>query len=531
MPEAKLISPVTRQTVDKKRVAAYCRVSSNSADQQNSYATQVKVYTTLIQKRKEWELVDIFADEGLSGMKAENRTEFQRMIQMCELHQIDLIVTKSVSRFARNAKESLAYVRKLKLLGIGVQFEKEGIFTLALGDEMLLNTFSAIAQEESKAVSQNQRLSIVKRMEDGGYVDSNAPYGFRLVNKELSIYEPEAEIVRTIFRLYLNGFPTYELARELNTRSIPAKTGKGVWRSSKVAYILGNEKYCGDSVLQKTVTIDCISKTRRKNTGEAPMYYVQNSHPAIISREIFHKTQEELMRRKTRTPQSSKSSITATGKYSRFALTDVLVCGECGSRYKRVTWTVKGQKKIVWRCISRLDYGKKYCKASPTVDEIKLQNAIMRALNQFNGEDRSTYMALMKATISEALGLNGCSDEVDLLQRKIEALNKKMIELVNDSVQNGNDIESHEAEFKEISDTIALLINRIAAIENLASSSGSSNERLEQIQNIITQREQKRFEYDDSIVRQMIECIKVLPEGKLEIIFGGGYVVDENVNA
>jgi DNA invertase Pin-like site-specific DNA recombinase len=148
------------------------------------------------------------------------------MIQMCELHQIDLIVTKSVSRFARNAKESLAYVRKLKLLGIGVQFEKEGIFTLALGDEMLLNTFSAIAQEESKAISQNQRLSIVKRMEDGEYVDSNAPYGFRLINKELSVYEPEAEIVRTIFRLYLNGFSTSELARELNARNIPRKQGK-----------------------------------------------------------------------------------------------------------------------------------------------------------------------------------------------------------------------------------------------------------------------------------------------------------------
>ena len=235
MPEVKLISPVTRRAIDKKRVAAYCRVSSNSADQQNSYANQIKVYTSLIQKRKEWELVEIFADEGLSGMKAENRTEFQRMIQMCELHQIELIVTKSVSRFARNAKESLAYVRKLKLLGIGVQFEKEGIFTLALGDEMLLNTFSAIAQEESKAISQNQRLSIVKRMEDGEYVDSNAPYGFRLINKELSVYEPEAEIVRTIFRLYLNGFSTSELARELNTRNIPTKTGKGVWRSAKVA--------------------------------------------------------------------------------------------------------------------------------------------------------------------------------------------------------------------------------------------------------------------------------------------------------
>ena len=188
MGKAKLISPVSGKMIPKKKVAAYCRVSSNSADQLNSYANQIKVYTRLIRDNPAWDMVEIFADEGLSGMKADNRAEFQRMIQMCETKQIDLIVTKSISRFARNVKEALAYVRKLKLMGIGVQFEKEGINTLALGDEMLLSTFTAIAQEESKAISQHQRLSIVKRMDAGEYVDSNAPYGFRLVNKALAVY-------------------------------------------------------------------------------------------------------------------------------------------------------------------------------------------------------------------------------------------------------------------------------------------------------------------------------------------------------
>ena len=327
MPEVKLISPVTRRAIDKKRVAAYCRVSSNSADQQNSYANQIKVYTSLIQKRKEWELVEIFADEGLSGMKAENRTEFQRMIQMCELHQIDLIVTKSVSRFARNAKESLAYVRKLKLLGIGVQFEKEGIFTLALGDEMLLNTFSAIAQEESKAISQNQRLSIVKRMEDGEYVDSNAPYGFRLINKELSVYEPEAEIVRTIFRLYLNGFSTSELARELNTRNIPTKTGKGVWRSAKVAYILGNEKYIGDSRYQKTYRDTTVPFKQFTNRGQEDQFYAQGTHAPLIDKETFEKVQFLLKKRQDAFSKSTTQNI--------YPLTSRIQCSECGSFFRR----------------------------------------------------------------------------------------------------------------------------------------------------------------------------------------------------
>lgn len=175
MPEVRLITPITRQSTKKMQVAAYCRVSSNSADQLNSYAAQIRAYKKCIGARDDWELVDIFADEGLTGMKSETRDEFQRMIRMCELKQIDLIITKSISRFARNTKDALAYVRKLKLLGVGVQFEKEGISTLSMGDEMLLNTFSALAQEESQSISMNQRLSIVKRMELGEYVDSNAP--------------------------------------------------------------------------------------------------------------------------------------------------------------------------------------------------------------------------------------------------------------------------------------------------------------------------------------------------------------------
>ncbi len=186
MAKPMLISPISKQGIQLLRVAAYCRVSSSSADQLNSYATQIDYYTKLAKKKGiEWNMVEIFADEGLSGMKVKNRPEFQRMIRMCELHQIDLVITKSVSRFSRNTKEALEYARKLKHLGIDVIFEKEGINTQSLGDEMLLNTFAAIAQEESKAISQNQRLSIVKRMELGIYVDSNAPYGFRLEDKQI----------------------------------------------------------------------------------------------------------------------------------------------------------------------------------------------------------------------------------------------------------------------------------------------------------------------------------------------------------
>lgn len=282
-------------------------------------------------------------------------------------------------------------------------------------------------------------------------------------------------------------------------------------------------------ILQKSVTIDCIEKKRKKNTGEAPMYYVQNNHPAIIDRLTFNKVQEELARRKAKAPGSAKSSITSTGKYSRYALTDVLICGDCGTRYRRVTWSRNGVKRIVWRCISRLDYGKKYCKDSPTIMEDKLQEAIVRAVNKFNEQDNATYKALMRATIGEALGLNGDPEEVDMLERKVEALNNKMLALVNESVLSGEGIEAHESEFMSLSQEAELLKQRIATIQESAANNDGAQSRLEQIQAIIAERENKRMEYDDSIVRQMVECIKVYPGGKLEIIFGGGYLIEESV--
>ena len=524
---------VDKEKYHQQRVAAYCRVSTDSEEQLTSYTTQKKVYSEMIAARKDWEFAGLYADEGISGTRADKRPQFKKMINDCLSGKIDYIITKSVSRFARNTVDCLDHVRILKAKGIGVFFEEQNIDTLKIDSELYLVIYAGFAQSESESMSKNITWTFRKKFEDGNSVFMYKKLlGYKKGEDGMpEIVPEEAALVKRVYNMYLAGETPRRISAAMKAEKIEIPGKSLSFSESMISGILTNEKYCGDSVLQKTVTIDCISKTRRKNTGEAPMYYVQNSHPAIISREVFHKTQEELMRRKTRTPQSSKSSITATGKYSRFALTDVLVCAECGSRYKRVTWTASGQKKIVWRCINRLDYGKKYCKTSPTVDELKLHSAIMRALNQFNEEDRSTYMALMKTTISEALGLNGCSDEVDLLQRKIDALNKKMIELINDSVQSGDDMESREAEFKEISDTIALLKSRIATVEDSANTSGSTNERLEQIQKIIAQREQKRFEYDDSIVRQMIECIKVLPEGKLEIIFGGGYVVEESLDA
>ena len=300
MPVAKLIAPTTKQEIPKLRVAAYCRVSSNSADQRNSFATQERVYTKYIAEKQEWELVDIFADEGLSGMKADNRPEFQRMIRMCELHQIDLILTKSVSRFARNVKEALNYTRKLKLLGIGVQFEEDGINTLAMADEMLLNTFAAIAQEESESISQNERLSIVKRMERGEYIATNVPYGYRLIDKKLVVYEPEAKIVRWIFDAYLNGMSATEIARELTAQGIPTKDNKANWKSNRLTYkhlIQGNHDRVKGKLRPYWESIEQYAEVNDENRlvilSHYPILFYKNQHyGAVMLYGHVHNTRE-----------------------------------------------------------------------------------------------------------------------------------------------------------------------------------------------------------------------------------------------
>lgn len=531
-----VIEPKRSMSVDKekyrqKRVAAYCRVSTDSEEQLVSYANQKKVYTEMIGSRKGWCFAGLFADEGKSGTRADKRPEFNKMINACLAGKIDYIITKSVSRFARNTVDCLDYVRMLKSKGIGIYFEEQQIDTLKTDSELYLVIYAGFAQSESESISKNIIWTVRNKFEEGIPVFMYKRFlGYRKgADGEPEIVPSEAAIVEQIFNLYLAGETVDNISKMMKAEhyQIPGKNisfSKGMIMS-----MLANERYCGDAILQKSVTVDCIEKKRKKNTGEAPMYYVQNSHPAIIDRITFNKVQEELARRRAKSPASSKTTITSTGKYSRYALTDVLICGECGTRYRRVTWSRNGVKRIVWRCISRLDYGKKYCKDSPTIFEDKLKEAIVRAVNKFNDQDNATYKALMRATIGEALGLNSDPEEVDMLERKIEALNNKMLALVNESVASGEGIEAHESEFMSLSQELELLKQRIATIQESAAADSGEQDRLEQIQAIISERENHRMEYDDSIVRQMIECIKVYPGGKLEIIFGGGYLVEETV--
>ena len=522
---------VDKEKYHQKRVAAYCRVSTDSEEQLTSYQNQMRVYTEMIAANKEWEFAGLYADEGISGTRADKRPEFQRMIRDCQNGKIDYIITKSVSRFARNTVECLEYVRSLKAQGIGIFFEEQNIDTLKNESELYLVIYAGFAQSESESISKHITWTYRKKFEEGKVSFQYKNFlGYRKgADSQPEIVPEEAAIVERIYEMFLAGQPVKVIAQTLQAEKIEILGKNLSFSKNMIMNILRNEKYCGDCILQKTVTVDCISKTRKVNQGEAPMYIVENNHPAIISREVFNRAQEELIRRQALRAKSDKTSITATGKYSKYALTEVLQCAECGSRYRRVTWTAHGRKKIVWRCISRLDYGTKHCKDSITVEEEALHGAVVRALNRFHTEDESTYLTLMKATIGEAIGINGGSEEIDLLTRRIDTLNKRMLDLVNETVAAGKDVESSEDEFKGISDQIEQLNRRIAVIQESIHKDGSRQARLEEIQNIIAERNANETQYDDSIVRQMIECIKVHRNGRLTIIFGGGYEIEEKL--
>ena len=530
-----VMSPPKAMTVDKekyhqKRVAAYCRVSTDSEEQLTSYTTQKKVYTEMIAARPDWELAGIYADEGISGTRADKRPQFQKMIKDCFAGKIDYIVTKSVSRFARNTVDCLEHVRILKNRGIGIFFEEQNIDTLSIDSELYLVIYAGFAQSESESMSKNITWAYRKRFEDGKVLmQYKSMLGYRKgADGEPEIVPEEAKIVTRIFDMFLSGQTVRAISEQLRSEKIHIP-GKNCSFSHVMVYnILRNEKYCGDSILQKTITVDCISKTRRDNMGEAPMYYVQNSHPAIISRETYHMTQAEIARRKTLAPASEKKAVTVAGKYSKYALSEVLMCGECGSRYRRVTWT-SGGKRVVWRCSNRLENGKKYCKMSLTVKEESLHAAIVRAINKFNSQDHAAYLALMKATIGEALGIQAETAEIDELKRRIDALNQKMVSIIQKAARDGEDIEEHESEFKEMAESIALFKQRISILEQAKSTDAEMSERMAKIQEIIDERQAHQDVYDDSIVRQMIECIKVFSNGNIEVYFGGGNCIHETI--
>ncbi len=402
------------------RVAAYCRVSTEKEEQENSLENQITYYKNKIENTPNWTLVDIFADFGISGMSEKKRLEFQRMMDMCDKGKIDLIITKSISRFARNTVDCLTHVRKLKANNIGIIFEKEGINTLDAVSETFLTWFSAFAQAESESLSQN--VTRGKRMgyKEGKFSFPSCLYGYDRGDGKTPVIIPEqATVIRKMFHMYLEGKSIRGIKEWLNANKIETPKGNESWSRSTVSGILRNEKYKGDVLLQKSYTVDYLTKTTAKNKGEVTQYYIENNHEGIVSREIFDMVQDEMQRR-----ASLYSSKTPSKYSSKYALTGKVICGECGAKYRRVTWSRNGKKKIVWRCTERLTNGIMNCKNSPTILEEDLHNAIIDSLKEIL--PKFDDIAKKVENEIEAVMKKDDDNNPQVIQRKIQNFEKEI---------------------------------------------------------------------------------------------------------
>ena len=355
MPKVRVIQATKGTLADRLPVAAYCRVSSNSEDQHHSFVAQVKEYTTRIAENDKWELAGIYADKGISGTSAAKRPEFQRLIEDCRQGKVKRILTKSISRFARNTQECLEYVRELKMLGVTVYFEKEGLDTADIAGELLISVFGSLAQEESTSIGGNMRVSYNYRMEQGRFVGCCAPFGYFLKNGTLIINEAEAAIVRKVFEWYLSGIRKTDILENLKAMQ-QSEPSRMKWNLSSLNYILRNERYIGDALLQKKYTPQGSNGVRLLNRGELPQYYVEMSHPAIISKDTFQKAQNLCAMRRSNMP----SVINPTKDY----LAHKIFCAECGHAFRRKK---QPNGSVRWVCKTH-DEGSQNCITPPVAD-------------------------------------------------------------------------------------------------------------------------------------------------------------------
>ena len=515
-----------REKYKQLRVVAYCRVSTKQEEQLNSYETQKNYYTEKINAEPNWTLAGIFADKGITGTSIKKRDEFKKMIRLCRQGKVDMIITKSISRFARNTVDCLVYIRKLKEMGVDVFFEEQGIHSAQPGAEFYITIYGSIAQSESENISANVKWGKEQSAREGKVAFHYKNFlGFRKGEDGRPEIVPEqAQVIQFIYDSFLSGDSIGGIKDKLEELRIPSPSGKAEWHYSTIQSILKNEKYKGDGIINKTYIEDCISKKVRLNNGERVKFYVENNHEGIISSEKYALVQEELARRTSKPKIKQKGTKTEQGKYSsKYALTELLVCGECKTPYRRCTWTMKGQKKIVWRCINRLDYGKKYCHKSPTIEESVLQCAIMKAIGR-TAMQNAEVLRTLKLHIGMGLDMSETEDkslDIQIRIAEIEAEFKAMLNAVSSETLEAFDERKATALMNEKNN----LQQQLAQIAERKQKRANVKTRLDDIFTILDGLKNHPMEYDDRIVRQIVECIVVESKEQVKIVFVGGLEV------
>ena len=503
----------SRQPFEQLRVAAYCRVSTDYDEQASSYETQVAHYKELIQKEPTWEFAGIYADDGISGTNTKKREQFNQMIAACKAGKIDLIVTKSISRFARNTIDCLKYIRDLKAINVAIFFEKENINTMDAKGEVLITIMASLAQQESESLSQNVKMGIQYRYQQGKiFVNHNHFLGYTKDAQGNLVIEPaEAKIIKRIFYSYLNGMSMKQIADSLKADGILTGGKTKNWQSSGVSRILKNEKYMGDALLQKTYTVDFLNKKRVKNNGIMPQYYVENDHPAIIPKPVFMQVQQLIKQRQNGITTKNGKHRRLNGKY---CFSQRVFCGKCGDIFQRNMWYCP-EKVAVWRCASRIKRSKsgRRCMIR-NVKEPLLKEATVQAFNQLI-EGHKLADKQIKANIMKVIK-NSKGPTLDQLDKQLEEVQIQLIQAANQH-------QNCDALTQQIMD----LRKQKEKVQSRETDKQTKLHSIDEINKLVEFHKYGLVDFDEQLVRRLVEKITIF-QRYMEFTFKDGEVIKVN---
>ena len=471
MPDIKLIKATSKLSDRNKeknsllRVAAYCRVSTDDEEQINSYNSQLQYYNELINKNPEWKMVGIYADKAITGTSTDKRVDFMRMINDAQNGDIDMIITKSISRFARNTVDTLHYVRLLKEKSVAIFFEEEHINTLSMDGELMLTVLSSVAQQEVHNTSEHVKKGLRMKMQRGELIGYNGclGYDYHPDTKEITLNEEEAKTVRYIFERYLEGAGCTLIAKECTKLGYKTKTGKTTWHESAIRGILRNEKYVGDCLQGKTFTLDPISKRRLRNFGEEDKFYIENHHEGIISKEEFMRVQKILDSRGT--PKRLIDGKRQEKLTRQYAFSSITKCGHCGGTYTRRHWHGgKSYDKVVWQCVNNTKGGKKACPNSKGISEDVLEKSFLTAYNLVCDDLKSSFKTVYEE-IEKEFNLDAISKDIKKKQGALDKLEAKKQKLIDMKLSDAIDEESYKSSFESLRLEIGLAKKDIESLE------------------------------------------------------------------
>lgn len=504
--------PITPQA--RRKVAGYARVSTDQDEQSTSYEAQLDYYTKFIRSHSDWDFVGLYADEGISGLNTKRRDGFNAMIADALAGKISLIVTKSVSRFARNTVDSLTTIRTLKAHGIEVFFEKENIWTFDSKGELLITLMSSLAQEESRSISENVTWGQRKRMQDGKVSFAYSRFlGYRKgEDGKPEVVPEEAEVVRRIYRMFMEGMTIDRIAKALTREGIPTPAGRTKWQKKTVESILLNEKYKGEALLQKVFTVDFLTKKVKKNEGEVPQYYVKGSHPGIISPEEWQLVQDEMKRRKAKEGYHHGLSPFA-GK---------IFCGECGAAYGPKVWHSNDPyRKVIWRCNEK--YHKKgkngeageHC-TTPHLTEEEIKATFCRALGELV-EDRDRLAEDVRLLRAELADTGALESKREALTADLAQINSQIAGLIQQNAATAQDQAAYTLKYNELSARYEKKKKRLDTVTREIENRTAKARALDSF--ILELGDSFEVEFSAPRFNAMVERVDVLPDGQMVFRF------------